>query len=119
MMLALYLTCGFEYARLCSKDQFFQLACSRGQCTCHATRREQAGGGISAQHRGLQKSEKGERKGWQSCSGVCVCVCVCMYACLLACYTWSLVAPSVQKDSSLSTESPLFFKTKNPLPDCF
>lgn len=35
-IMPLNLTCGFEYARPCGEDQFFQLSCCRGQCVCHA-----------------------------------------------------------------------------------
>lgn len=40
-MMALDLTCGFEYARSCNEDQFFQLSCSRGQCNRHAIKEEE------------------------------------------------------------------------------
>lgn len=75
-MMALNLICGFEYARSCSEDQFFQLSYCRGQCTCHAIIKTQARGGISAQRRGEQESKKVEWKRWLSCSGVFVCVCM-------------------------------------------
>lgn len=75
-MPALNLTCGFEYARLCVEDQFLQLSCSRGQCACHATIKEQAGAG-SRLSTGVSE-RVGRESGRDDCHAQ---VCVCVYAC--------------------------------------
>ena len=77
-MMALDLTCGFEYARSCSEDQFFQLSCSRGQCNRHAIIEEEAGGGGGGS-RLSTGAERESRKGEWCHAQVCVCVCVCVW----------------------------------------